>query len=282
MPDLDDHTPSLDTMLLESALEDAARDARHRALVPSYDLVEGVARGRRTARLAATSVFGVVLCVVIGVAAATGAGRDTHHPRPAATRKAGPVVVDPALLKYQTTIPILTWTMAPGSTARELETRNEFLTAVYSALGTGDHDSSYLDDLRTKFPDAPVGGPAVLMDQSVTKAQMERAAANMRKLAGVRATRVVEVTGLWFTVSAKGGTSTPTGGVNIDLTGTGVSGSAGGTTRDAQGHWVSQVRATFAGPAMDLATFNLLRTRAAAAVGVDVSKVVVTAESANG
>jgi hypothetical protein len=34
--------------------------------------------------------------------------------------------------------------------------------------------------------------------------------------------------------------------------------------------------------AMDLATFNLLRERAAAAAGVDVSKVVVTAESANG
>jgi hypothetical protein len=269
MPELEDYAPSLDIIDLEIALQDAARDARRRAFVPSYDLIEGVARGRRTARWAATSVFGVVLGVVIAVALATGAVRLTY-PQPAATRPAGPVVMDPALRRYQTTIPVLTWTMAPGHTAGELEHRDDFLSAVFSGLGNGDHDGGYVDDLRTRFPQAPVGGPAMFIDQSVTKAQMERAAANVRKLSGVLATRVVEVTGLWFTVSAKG-TPADNPSAVIDLAGIDIGGSAGGD----QG-----VRATFIGPAMDRATFNLLRQRAADAVHIDVSKVVVTAESA--
>jgi hypothetical protein len=68
----------------------------------------------------------------------------------------------------------------------------------------------------------------------------------------------------------------------IDLEGIDIRGSASGSKRDAQNRWVNWVRATYVGPGMDRATFDLLRARAAAAVQIDISEVVVTAESAAG
>jgi hypothetical protein len=50
---------------------------------------------------------------------------------------------------------------------------------VFSAL-PGDHDYSQWPDLRKTFLAAPVGGNAVVIDQSFTKAQLEKAAANVR------------------------------------------------------------------------------------------------------
>jgi hypothetical protein len=161
---------------------------------------------------------------------------------------------------------------------------------VFSALGPGDHDYTNLNDLRTVFPDAPVGGPAVPIDQSVTRSQFEHAAANLRKLEGVQDAQVVEVSGLWFTVSATGPSAAPVlvpgekpkpaGQPTIDLEGLSVSGYASGRKRDAVNHWVAWVRATYVGPGLDRATFDRLRARVAEAVHVDVSMVVVTAESA--
>ncbi|MGN9808896.1 hypothetical protein ACTMSW_06005 [Micromonospora sp. BQ11] len=274
-PDPESPLPGLDTML-----RDAADDATRRAFVPPYDLVQGLARRRRTGRIATAGVFGAVLVLVIGVAAVTGAGpgRD-EDPRPAASA----TVLDPSLREYWTEIPILTWTPKNGREASDVSSTNEFRTAVFSALAPGDHDYSEVDDLRTLFPDAPVGGPAVPIDQSVTRAELERAAANLRVLDGVQDARVVEVPGLWFTVSATGPAVSGRGEPAIlDLGGTPVRGSAGGQQRDAQKRWVNWVRATYVGPAIERATFDLLRARAAEAVDIEVSQVVVTAESSTG
>jgi hypothetical protein len=275
-PALESPQPGLDTLLRE-----AADDAAGRAFVPSYDLVQGMARRRRTAKVATAGAFGVVLCLAIGMAAVAGAGRggDPDRPRPAASA----ATLDPSLRQYWTTIPILTWTPDAGRAARDVSYTNEFLTAVFSALGTGeDWDYSPLDDLRKVFPDAPVGGPAVAIDQSVTKAQLERAAANLRKLDGVRDARVVEVPGLWFTVSATGPATEGRPGDSpiIDLQGLPVRGSAGGQKRDGPNRWVNWVRAAYVGPVIDRATFDLLRARAAEAVHIDISDVVVIPGSA--
>jgi hypothetical protein len=229
-----------------------------------------------------------VLCLAIGVAAVAGAGR---HPEPDRAPAAAPAAaLDPALRAYWTRIPILSWTPDPGRAVSTVESTEEFRTAVFSALGDGDHDFTNLTDLREAFPGAPVGGPALSLDQSVTRAQLAHAAANLRKLDGVRDASVVEVSGLWFTVSATGPAAAPVlvPGVKpkpgrapvIDLDGLPVKGSAGGLKRAAGDHWVNWVRATYVGPALDRATFDRLRERAADAVHVDVSTVVVTAESA--
>ncbi|MCX4386830.1 hypothetical protein OG777_07790 [Micromonospora peucetia] len=221
-------------------------------------------------------MFGVVLFLAIGMVAVTGAGPDRDRPQPAASS----IALDPSLREYWTEIPILSWTPDAGRVASDVSSTNEFRTAVFSALGPGDHDFSQPNDLRAAFPDAPVGGPAIVIDQSVTRAELEHAAANLRKLDGVRDARVVEVPGLWFTVSASGpaasGTSRPP---SIGLKGTGISGFASGQRRDAQNRWVNWVRATYVGPATDRATLDLLRAQAANAVRIDVSQVVVTAES---
>ncbi|MBE1486234.1 hypothetical protein [Plantactinospora soyae] len=272
-PVLESPLPGLDTML-----RDAADDATRRTFVPPYDLVEGLVRRRRTARVATAGVFGVVLFLAFGVAAVSGGGpdRDGGRPQPAASATA----LDPSLREYWTQIPILSWTPGAGRRARDVSSTSEFRTAVFSALGPGDHDYSQLHDLRKSFPDAPVGGPAIAIDQSVTRAELEHAAANLRKLAGVQDARVVEVPGLWFTVSATGPAASGTSRAPvIDLEGIAIRGSASGRERDAQNRWVSWVRATYAGPAIDRATFDLLRARAAEAVEIDVSQVVVTAES---
>ncbi|MFC6019243.1 hypothetical protein ACFP2T_23925 [Plantactinospora solaniradicis] len=279
-PALESPLPGLDTML-----RDAADDATRRAIVPPYGLVQRVAGRRRAARVATAGVFGAVLVLVVGVAAVTGAGpdRDEVRPQPAASATA----LDPSLREYWTEIPVLTWTPDAGVEAPDVTSTNEFRTAVFSALGPGDHDFSHLKDLRTDFPDAPVGGPAVAVDQSVTEAELERAAANLRKLDGVQDARVVEVPGLWFTVSATGAAASapaasgPGRSPVIDLEGIPIRGSASGQERDAQNRWISWVRATYVGPAIDRATFDLLRARAAEAVKIDVSQVVVTAESAD-
>ena len=274
-PALESPLPGLDTML-----RDAADDATRRTFVPPYDLVRGLARRRRTAKVATAGAFGVVLFLVIGVAAVTGAGTDLDEdrPRPAASATA----LDPSLREYWTEIPILSWTPDAGRDASDVSSTNEFRTAVFSALAPGDHDFSQPNDLRKVFPDAPVGGPAIAIDQSVTNAELEHAAANLRKLDGVQDARVVEVPGLWFTVSATGPASGTEPPPVINLEGTGINGSASGQHRDAQNRWVNWVRATYVGPAIDRATFDLLRTRTAEAVHVDVSQVVVTAESAAG
>ncbi|MEV1144777.1 hypothetical protein [Micromonospora sp. NPDC049799] len=269
---------------LETMLRDAADNATRRAFVPPYDLVQGLARRRRTGRVATAGAFAVVLVLAVGVTAVTGGGpRRDEDPRPAASA----TVLDPSLRQYWTEIPILTWTPKKGRMTSDVSSTNEFRTAVFSALGPGDRDYSQVDDLRTLFPDAPVGGPAVPIDQSVTRAELERAAANLRMVDGVQDAQVVEVSGLWFTVSATGPVSGPAVSgpgepVILDLEGIPVRGSAGGQQRDAQKRWVNWVRATYIGPAIERATFDLLRARAAEAVDIEVSQVVVTAESPAG
>ena len=275
--------PGLDTLL-----RDTADDAKRQAIAPAYDLVQSAAGGRRRARVATAGVFGAVLCLAVGVAAGAGA---RHHPEPDRGRPAAAAAaLDPALRAYWTTIPILSWTPDAGRAVSTVDSTKEFRNAVFSALGAGDHDLTNLTDLRKAFPGAPVGGPAVSVDQSVTRSQWERAAANLRKLDGVRDASVVEVPGLWFTVSATGPAAAPVlvPGTKpkpvrppvLDPDGLTVKGSAGGLKRDAGGHWVNWVRATYVGPVLDRATFDRLLARAAGAVHVDVSTVVVTAESA--
>jgi hypothetical protein len=87
--------PGLDTALLDAALLDAADNAKRRAIVPSYGEVEDVARSRRSARAATARVFGVVLCLAIGVAAVAGAGRDREPDR--AQPAAAAAALDPAM-----------------------------------------------------------------------------------------------------------------------------------------------------------------------------------------
>lgn len=284
-PAVENPLPDLDTML-----QAVADEATRRATVPPYDVVEALARSRRrTARAAVAGVFGLVLCLAIGVAAIAGAGRGggPDHPPPAASPTAPQ---DPLLRRYWTLIPILTWTPDAGQPAMDLVRMTEIDNAVYSALGawnpdsnetsalqSGNRDSAQVSDLRKVFPDAPVGGRAFILEQSVTKAQLERAAANVRDLDGVQDARVVEVPGMWFTVSATGpaipGAPAPT----INFEGMMDTGSVGG--QDLKGRWV---RTTYLGPTLDRATFDLLRARAAQAVGSDVSQVVVTPESSAG
>jgi len=278
--------PVLDNPLpeLEAMLRDAAAGARRRAFVPSYETVEGVARGRRTARVAASSLFAVVLGLSIGGAVIAGVGRggdDRNPDRPAPAASA--VALDPSLRQYQTTIPVLAWTPDVDGSQEAVSGREEFLTAVFSALGAGDHDYGHIKDLKQVFTDAPVGGPAIIINQSTTKAALERAAANVRKLDGVRDATVVEVTGLWFTVSASGPASAPNDKpdpAGLNPTELNLTGGAGGGKRDATGQWINWISATYIGPPITRAHFDLIRQRAAKEVHVDISKVVITAESA--
>ncbi|GAA3338711.1 hypothetical protein GCM10020358_19760 [Amorphoplanes nipponensis] len=280
--------PVLDNPLpgLEELLREAAAGARRRAFVPSYELVEGVARGRRTARVAARGLFGIVLAVAVGVPVALGAGRGDSGPTPppaAVVPVETAAVVDPSMRQYQTRIPILLWTQDPRAKTDSAEWVQNFLTAVFSGLGNGDRDYSPFKDLREVFKDAPAGGPALAIDQSTTRAQLERAAANLRKLPGIRSARVIEVTGLWFTVSA----SRPARIVDgrwedspaIDPN-VGFRGSAAGGGKDADGNRVVWTRATYIGPPITRAAFDRLRREAATTMGIAVSRVVVTAESA--
>jgi hypothetical protein len=180
------------------------------------------------------------------------------------------------MLRYVTTIPILAWSPDAGISADAVSSTDAFLTAVFSAL-PGDHDYSQWADLRKTFPDAPVGGNAVVIDQSFTKAQLEKSAANVRKLDGVKNARVVEVKGLWFTVSASAPVGTDPNPPNpIDVGGIPIVGGSATGVRNGL-RWA---RVTYVGPPITRDAFDLMRRRAAEAVHIDVSKVVVKAESA--
>jgi len=283
---MSDHgNPVLDNPLpeLEALLRDAAADARRRAFVPSYETVEGVARGRRTARVAASSLFAVVLGLSIGGAVIAGAGRGDNEPNrlpPAASA----VALDPLLRQYETKIPVLTWTPDPGRDAESVSGQQKFLTAVFSALGQGDHDFSHIKDLKKVFADAPAGGPAIAIDQSTTRAQLERAATNLLTIDGVRDAKVVVVTGLWFTVSAARPAVTTNGRTEkapvLDPAGLKMRGTASGSGKDiTTGRPTVWVRGTYVGPPITRALFDQMRRRAADAVHIDISQVVVTAES---
>jgi hypothetical protein len=187
------------------------------------------------------------------------------------------VALDPSLLRYVTTIPILAWSPDDGLSANTVGGTQTFIEAVFSPL-KGDHDFSYWTDLRQTFPGAPIGGNAVVLDQSFTKAQLEKSAANVRKLDGVKYARVVEVKGLWFTVTgyapARADAKAPR---PIDLRGIQIVGGEG-TGGSGGFKWA---RATYVGPPITRATFDLMRRRAAEAVEGDLSNVVVKAESAD-
>jgi hypothetical protein len=260
---------------LDAMLRDAAAAAARRTVVAPYDVVRTVARRRRTARLATAGAFGLVLCVVIGLAAVAGIRRDAgpdRRPQPAVSA----VALDPSLLRYVTTIPILAWAPDDGVPADSLNTTDAFLTAVFSPL-KGDHDFDNWTDLRKMFPDAPIGGNAVVLDQSFARAQLEKSAANVRKLHGVKYARVVEVKGLWFTVTGYAPAGPAAGAPQpIDLRGIPIVG--GEATGGSDGSiWA---RATYVGPPITRATFDLMRRRAAEAVQGELSRVVVKAESA--
>ena len=233
-----------------------------------------MARRRRTARQATAGAFGLVLCVVIGVAAVAGLRRDAdHRPQPATSA----VVLDPSLRRYLTTIPVLAWGPDAQHSSDQVSESQAFLDAVFAPL-SGAHDFSNWPDLRTRFPHAPVGGNAVVLDRSFTKAQLERAAANVRRLPGVKYARVIEVKGLWFTVSASAPVANyPNAPGFIDLRG--VIEVVGGKP-SGQDKTLRWAQATYVGPPITLATFELMRRRAAEAVHTDLSKVVVKAESA--
>jgi hypothetical protein len=259
---------------LDAMLRHAADDAARRTIVAPYDVVRTVARRRRTARLATAGAFGLVLCVVIGAAAVAGIRRAAGPDRPQPAVSA--VALDPSLRRYVTTIPILAWAPDDGLSANAVGGTQTFISAVFSPL-KGDHDFSYWSDLRKVFPHAPIGGNAVVLDQSFTKAQLEKSAANVRKLDGVKYARVVEVKGLWFTVTGYAPAGPDASAPQpIDLRGTWIVG--GRATGGSDGSiWA---RATYVGPPITRATFDLMRRRAAEAVQGDLSKVVVKAESA--
>jgi hypothetical protein len=266
---------------LETLLRDAAGDSARTFVPPSYELIRTVARRRRTARIA-TAGLALVLAVGAGLAAGT-----RFIAEPAPNPPAHRIVDDPALRPYRTVLPVLVWTpeTSNGGTAYGASGSQAFLHAVFSALGPGDHDFTSVRDLQTLFPDAPVGGPALNMDQSVTKARLLSAAANLKKVAGVHDAGVIEVSGMWFTVSGTSGPITEqeltTGGIgNYDATGfpEGVGGGAGGSTKLADGKFSFTERVTYFGPNIDRATFDLIRTRIAASVHIDPSRVVVKPE----
>jgi hypothetical protein len=260
---------------LDAMLRDAADDAAGRTVVAPYDVVRTVARRRRTARLATAGAFGLVLCVVVGAAAVAGIRRDAGPDR-RSQPAVSVVALDPSLRRYVTTIPILAWAPDDGLSANSVSGTQTFIEAVFSPL-TGDHDYSDWDDLRKTFRDAPIGGHAVVLDQSFTRAQLEKSAANVRKLDGVKYARVVEVKGLWFTVtgSAPAGTD-PNPPPPIDLRGIQIAGGEG----TGISHGVRWARATYVGPPITRGTFDLMRQRAAEAVHGKLSEVVVKAESA--
>lgn len=270
------------------------------ALLP--DPSAGGVRGRRTATVAVSGAVAVALSLGLG-ASVVGAAERRYSGAVRVPAAASAGALDPSLRPYWTRIPILLWTPAAGADREAVQGTAAFRTAVFSALGDGDHDYSNIDDLRKLFPDAPAGGPAVVIDQSTTTAQLHRAAANLRRLDGVQDAKVVQVTGLWFTVSATAPAAAPApvtgpkpGGAPVvrtmpgkpgstpvlDPTGLPVRGSAGGLDRTPDGRWIRWVRATYVGPAIDRATFDRIRHRAAKALRISVWKVVVTAESARG
>jgi hypothetical protein len=283
----DNENPVLNSPLpeLEALLRDAAGDARRRAFVPPYESVEGVARGRRTARVAASSLFAVVLGLSIGGAVIAGAGRGDNDRTPdRQPPAASAVALDPSLRQYETKIPVLTWTPDPGRDADSVSRQRQFYTAVFSALGQGDHDYSHIKDLRKVFADAPAAGPAIAIDQSTTRAQLERAATNLLEIDGVRDAKVVVVTGLWFTVSAARPAVTTNGRTEkppvLDPAGLKMRGTASGSGKDiTTGRPTVWVRGTYVGPPITRALFDQMRRRAADAVHIDISQVVVTAES---
>lgn len=276
---------------LDAMLRKAAGDAAHRAVPPPYEDVQAGARRRRTVQATTAGAFGVVLSLVVGVAAVAGThgGERSDRPQPAASSVASSVALDPALRPYVTTIPVLAWGPVAGRTAKSVTDGMTFLSAVFAGV-PGEHDFSYWSDLRKTFPDAPIGGNAVVLDQSFTRAEIEAAAANVRKLDGVKYARVVDVKGLWFTLWARAAYTPPSQGANpsgppvgypdapspIDLHEFQI---VGGRATGGDDHELF-ARATFVGPSLSLADFNLMRRRAAEALDIDVSQVVVKAESA--
>ena len=95
MPEAGDRGPTLDTLL-----RDAAEDAGHRVVVPAYESVEIRGRRRRTGRIAAAGVFGLVASVVLGVTVATGGVRGpapVQQPLAPANSPLIPTVTPPAL-----------------------------------------------------------------------------------------------------------------------------------------------------------------------------------------
>jgi hypothetical protein len=296
MPDLDG-VSGLDTMLRE-----AAGDAARRAAQPSYSEVRAVAQRRRTAKGATAGAFGVVLSMAVGVTAVAGL-RDAADPDPRTPAAASSAPLDPSLQQYVTTIPVLAWGPVDGRTAESVSAGMPFLTAVFAGFKPVARNFSDWPDLRKTFPDAPIGGNAVVLDGSFTRSEIEAAAANVRKLDGVKYARVVDVKGLWFTLSASAPGKAPSmstdsasppsvsvpnpeastpptvhplpgGSVFIDLDEFHMGNSSGA---DRHGIWA---RATFVGPSLSRADFDLMRRRAAEALHIDVSQVVVKAESA--
>jgi hypothetical protein len=263
---------------LEELLRDAADGSVRRVLPPPYELIRERARRRRVSRIATAGGLVVVVAIGVGILAGTRLIAGPAPQPPAHT-----VVNDPALRPYRTAMPVLVWTPVPGRTPDDVSSAMPFLSAVFAALGPGDHDYADEADIRSVFPDAPVGGPGLMMDQSVTKARLEKAAANIKKVAGVQDANVIEVTGMWFTVS---GTSGPITADELDGIGQydhaglpkGIAGGAGGSKRLADGRFLWTERVTYFGPALDRATFDLIRARIAAAVRIDPSKVVVQPE----
>jgi hypothetical protein len=122
------------------------------------------------------------------------------------------------------------------------------------------------------------------MDQATTKAQLERVAANVRKLDGVRDAKVVEVTGLWFTVSATRlavvTNGRPEDSPAFDPNVMRIHGTASGGGQDATGRPTIWIRGTYIGPSISRADFDLMRRGAAETLHIDIDEVVVTELSA--
>lgn len=257
---------------LAPRLRDAAADAGHRAVQPDFAGIMRRGRRRRAGRVAAAGALGLVL-VAVGVPVVMHRAVDASPSAPFSAQTAD----DPVLRPLRTTVPVLAWRLKPGT-----PTKNEYAVGIKSAIFTalsGERGFSYTANIRTVFPEAPVDWPGALMDQSATVAQLTQAAANVRKLDGVQDVKVVEMPGMWFTVSAK--VTADDGSVPvIDMTDLPrILDGAGSTKPDGKGRYVKVVRATYSGPGVDRRQYDRILTRTGAAVGLSPSQVTVTPES---
>jgi hypothetical protein len=285
MPELDEDMRELDTLLRRAAERGAAQ-----ARPADFESVVRRARGRRR-NLSAAGAAGLVASVAIGVAvvagvrggaapdpqsgpaagpgpsagagpsAAVSTGPSGELPPLGADKKVDPIDLkeagkDPTLQSLITDVAVVAWTPEPGETVAEVRRSRNYMQFL-SGDGIGSGMQPLLNDigsLRSLFPSARTGDPAVLTADPLTMSELESAAELLSAVPGVGDARVVPLRGMWFQaeVQAEGvpGRDSEGPGPVISLPGI-----QGGSTWSEPGGAVGKVKytanATYAGGGVD-------------------------------
>lgn len=194
--------PELDEMLRE-----AADGAAARARGGDFD---GMVRGarRRRARVASSGAAALVAVVAIGAAVVVGR---PDGATPAPGRLVNPAAsasgaADVPVSSLETDIPAMVWSFEKGITAGDL------VLTMHKSRKFNRVASGGAGELRKIFPDAPVGGPYLMLTgglRPAARSEAEQFVAEAGRLAGVRHAELVMLHGYWFTVTVTAERSVP-------------------------------------------------------------------------